>query len=95
MKGINSLPTEIIATIFQLLFTEFELHRDKSINKAMRVCRLWRKIGTDLGFVADGKLWKFDRELCELRRVVPYDDSEAIWDPRVGHLKLCGVVVCG
>lgn len=54
----------------------------------MRVCRLWRKIGTDLGFVADGKVWRFDKELCELRRVVPYDDREAIWDPRVQYLKL-------
>lgn len=72
----------------QLLYTEFELHHDKSINNAVRVCRLWRKIGTDLGFVADGKVWKFDKGLCELRRIVPYDDREARWDPRVRCLKL-------
>lgn len=86
--NFDSLPTEIVNSIFQLLFVEFDLHHDKSIFNAMRVCRSWRRVGTGLGFISDdGKVWKFADEFCELRRVLEYDDRDVQWDPRFEHEK--------
>lgn len=82
MTNVNSLPPEIMASIFQRLYVDFDLHSDRSIFNAMRVCHLWRDHGADIGFFSsDGKVWKFSDEFCEMRRVLEYDEREVQLDP--------------